>query len=32
MHHHTDEDIEWLLMNDIRTVHITSITRLQWRE
>ncbi|MFA9422749.1 MAG: GNAT family N-acetyltransferase [Sedimentibacter sp.] len=26
----TKKDIEWPLMNDIRTEHFTSITRLQW--
>lgn len=30
-YHHTNKDIEWELMNDIRTEHITSITRRQWR-
>lgn len=30
-YHHTNKDIEWKLMNDRRTEHITSITRLQWR-
>jgi len=30
-YHHTNKDVEWPLMNDIRTVHITTITRLEWR-
>lgn len=30
-YHHTNKDIEWELMNDRRTEHITTITRLQWR-
>jgi len=30
-YHHTQKDIKWQLMNDIRTEHITNITPLQWR-
>lgn len=30
-YHHTNKDIKWPLMNDIRTEHISQITRLQWR-
>jgi RimJ/RimL family protein N-acetyltransferase len=29
-YHHTKKDIEWPLMNDIRTEHITCITKEQW--
>jgi len=29
-YHHTEENIEWNLMNDIRTEHITCITKEQW--
>lgn len=29
-YHHTIKDIEWHLMNDIRTEHITCITKEQW--
>ena len=30
-YHHTNKNIEWPLMKDIRTENITNITRLQWR-
>lgn len=30
-YHHTEEDKEWPLMNDIRTEHITCLTKEQWR-
>lgn len=29
-YHHTNEDIYWKLMDDIRTEHITCLTREQW--
>jgi RimJ/RimL family protein N-acetyltransferase len=29
-YHHTEKDIPWPLMNDIRTEHITCITRKEW--
>lgn len=28
----TDKDVEWKLMNDIRTEHITCITKKEWKE
>ncbi len=31
-YHHTEKDKKWPLMNDIRTEHITCITREQWRK
>lgn len=30
-YHHTDKDIYWKLMDDIRTEHITCMTREDWR-
>lgn len=30
-YHHTEKDKKWPLMNDIRTEHITCITKEQWR-
>jgi len=30
-YHHTEKDIKWQLMQDIRTEQITNITRQQWR-
>lgn len=30
LYHHTKKDIEWALMNDIRTEHVTCLTREQW--
>lgn len=30
LYHHTEKNKEWLLMKDIRTEHITYITRKQW--
>ena len=32
VYHHTDRDIYWKLMDDIRTEHITRLTREQWEE
>ena len=29
-YHHTNENIRWKLMNDIRTEHVNCITRKQW--
>jgi RimJ/RimL family protein N-acetyltransferase len=29
-YHHTEKDKDWPLMNDIRTEHITCITKKQW--
>ena len=29
-YHHTEKNIEWNLMNDIRTEHFTCITKEQW--
>ncbi len=31
-YHHTEKDIKWALMNDIRTEHITCMTKEQWDE
>lgn len=31
IYHYTNENIHWKLMDDIRTEHITRITREQWR-
>ena len=31
-YHHTDRDIYWKAMNDIRTEHITRLTREEWKE
>lgn len=30
IYHHTNENISWKLINDIRTEHITCITKSQW--
>lgn len=30
-YHHTEKDIHWKLMNDIRTEHITRLTRQEWK-
>ena len=30
LYHHTDEDMPWPMMDDIRTLHVTCITREQW--
>lgn len=30
IYHHTDKDIEWKLMGDIRTEHVTCLTRKDW--
>lgn len=30
IYHHTNKDIHWELMNDIRTEHITSLTKEEW--
>lgn len=32
IYHHTNENIHWELMDDIRTEHVTSITREQWKD
>ena len=29
-YHHTNENIHWALMDDIRTEHVTCITREEW--
>ena len=29
-YHHTNEDIHWNLMDDIRTEHVTRLTRTEW--
>lgn len=31
-YHHTDKDIHWKLMDDIRTQHITRLTKKMWEE
>lgn len=31
-YHHTEENMEWKLMNDMRTEHITCITKEEWKE
>jgi RimJ/RimL family protein N-acetyltransferase len=31
VHHHTKENMPWPLMGDVRTEHITCITKEQWR-
>ena len=31
-YHHTNRDIYWKLMNDIRTEHITRLTKEEWRK
>lgn len=31
-YHHTDKDIHWKLMDDIRTDHITRLTKEEWRK
>lgn len=30
VYHHTNENIEWKLMGDIRTEHVTCLTRADW--
>ncbi len=30
IYHHTNKDIHWTLMNDIRTEHVTCLTRDEW--
>lgn len=30
IYHHTNKDIHWALMNDIRTEHVTCLTRDEW--
>lgn len=30
VYHHTNEDIEWKLMNDVRTEHVTRLTKEKW--
>lgn len=32
VYHHTNENIPWPLMGDIRTEHVTCLTVAQWRE
>lgn len=32
VYHHTDRDIHWQLMDDIRTEHITCLTRAEWQK
>ena len=32
VYHHTDKDIHWKLMDDIRTEHITRLTRTEWEQ
>ena len=32
VYHHTDRDIHWELMDDIRTEHITRLTRDEWEK
>ena len=32
VYHHTDKDIHWKLMDDIRTEHITRLTRAEWEQ
>ena len=31
-YHHTNKDIHWKLMDDIRTEHITRLTKEEWRK
>lgn len=31
-YHHTDKDIPWPLMNDVRTIHITCFTKEEWND
>ena len=31
-YHHTNEDIRWELMDDIRTEHVTCLTKEQWKQ
>lgn len=30
-YHHTDKDIHWRVMDDIRTEHITRLTKEEWK-
>lgn len=32
VYHHTNKDIYWKLMDDIRTEHITRLTRKEWKQ
>ena len=32
VYHHTNEKIPWVLMNDIRTEHVTCLTKEQWEK
>ena len=32
IYHHTDKDIHWKLMDDIRTEHITRLTKEDWKK
>ncbi len=32
VYHHTNKDIHWALMDDIRTEHITCLTKSEWNE
>lgn len=32
VYHHTNSDIQWKLMDDIRTEHITRLTEEEWRK
>ena len=29
-YHHTNEDVHWKAMDDIRTEHVTRLTRAEW--
>ena len=31
VYHHTDKDVHWKLMDDIRTEHITRLTKEEWK-
>ena len=31
VYHHTNKDVYWALMNDIRTEHITRLTKAEWK-
>lgn len=31
IYHHTNKDIHWKLMDDIRTEHVTCLTRQEWK-
>lgn len=32
IHHHTNKDIHWQLMDDIRTEHVARLTKKEWRK